>query len=267
MNRPIVVGTDGSDPATAAVRWAARDADRRGLPVRIVHVVDRGPYGAPVAGRPDPCAYAGQRTLEQAAGAAGECAPGVAVATELAEGPPGEVLREHIAAAAELVVGCRGRGGCDGALLGSVPVRTAGHAPGAVVVVRPQPAGSCREVVVGADGSAGCEPALAFAFEQARARGCPLRAVHAWREPGDLMGGPGRAAAERLAAWRERFPGVEVTEDPRCAQPVPALVDASGRAGLLVVGARGLGAVGALLLGSVSRGVLHHARCPVAVVR
>ncbi|MFC4059254.1 universal stress protein [Planomonospora corallina] len=280
--KPIVVGTDGSDLAAVAVRWAVRDAARRGLPVRIVHVVDRRPYGTPAAGKVDPRAYAGERMLDHAARTAGECAPDVAVATVLAEGAPGEVLSEEAAAAAELVVGCRGRDGCAGALLGSVPVRTAGHAPGAVVVVRPEPAGSCREVVVGADGSAGCEPALAFAFEQARARGCPLRAVHAWREPQDLMAGPVRGAgpaadesararcrpvAERIAAWRERFPDVEVREDLRHADPVPALVDASGGAELLVVGARGLSAVGSLLLGSVSRGVLHHAHCPVAVVR
>ncbi|MGW0801521.1 universal stress protein [Nonomuraea sp. NPDC002799] len=40
-----------------------------------------------------------------------------------------------------------------------------------------------------------------------------------------------------------------------------------GRADLLVVGLHGRGALGALLLGPVSQGVLHHARCPVAVVR
>lgn len=38
------------------------------------------------------------------------------------------------------------------------------------------------------------------------------------------------------------------------------------RAGMVVVGARGMGAVGRLLLGSVSNGLVQHAQCPVAVV-
>jgi nucleotide-binding universal stress UspA family protein len=58
-----------------------------------------------------------------------------------------------------------------------------------------------------------------------------------------------------------------VVEDARSADPVDALTNASARADLVVVGSRGMGLIGSALLGSVSRGVLHHAHCPVAVVR
>ena len=47
---------------------------------------------------------------------------------------------------------------------------------------------------------------------------------------------------------------------------VPALVDASKDAWMLVIGSRGMGAFGRAVLGSVSSGVVHHAHCPVAIV-
>jgi nucleotide-binding universal stress UspA family protein len=110
-------------------------------------------------------------------------------------------------------------------------------------------------------------------------RGCVLRAVHAWQLPVHAFASEisydleeirrfhRRVAHDRLAAWREKFPEVAVVEDVRSAHPVNALSDASTRADLVVVGSRGMGLIGSALLGSVSRGVLHHAHCPVAVVR
>jgi nucleotide-binding universal stress UspA family protein len=44
MTEPVIVATDGSRGATAAVEWAADDAARKGLPLRVVHAVDRLPY-------------------------------------------------------------------------------------------------------------------------------------------------------------------------------------------------------------------------------
>ncbi|TDD11745.1 universal stress protein [Nonomuraea deserti] len=76
-----------------------------------------------------------------------------------------------------------------------------------------------------------------------------------------------QVARDRLAAFAGSRPQVKIIEDVPSTHPVDALTDASERADLLVVGSHGRGTLGSMLLGSVSRGVLHHARCPVAVVR
>ncbi len=282
MAEPIVVATDGSPAATAAVKWAAEDAGRRGLPLRIVHVVERWPYGISAFPPPDwqsSMAQAGEQVLAEAAKAAVERRSDISMTTDLIGGTPAEVLREQAATATELVIGSRGLGGFAEALLGSVVLRVAGHTSGAVVVVRADGGEPHGEVVVGVDGSPACEPALEFAFEQAHLRGARLRALHTWEIPvhafapevtheiTEVRRTQQQVTAGQLAAWQERFPRVEVVTEVTCAHPVAALVDASAQADLLVVGSRGMGAIGSMVLGSVSRGVLHHARCPVAVVR
>ena len=73
--------------------------------------------------------------------------------------------------------------------------------------------------------------------------------------------------AESLAGWREKYPDVDVREHVIRALPAEALIGESEGADLLVVGSRGRGGFGGLLLGSVSHTVLQHAHCPVAVVR
>ncbi|WP_433258118.1 universal stress protein [Streptosporangium sp. CA-135522] len=286
MTESIIAATDGSPTAMAAVKWAADDAARRGLPLRIVHVVDRWPYGIGAFPPPDWAglvAHAGERVLAEAVRAATKHRPDVPVTTELIDGSPARVLRDQAGPATELVIGSRGLGGFVGALLGSTVLPVAGHAPGIVVVVKAgaddQQDAPRGEIVVGVDDSPQCEPALAYAFEQARLRGCALRAVHAWQLPvhafapeisydmDEIRQAQHKLVKDRLGAWREKFPEVEVVEDVQSAHPVQALTDASTRADLVVVGSRGMGALGSVLLGSVSRGVLHHAHCPVAVVR
>ncbi|GAA2899157.1 universal stress protein [Streptosporangium fragile] len=279
---PIVVGTDGSPDADRAVKWAADDAFRRRLPLRIVHVVEHGPYDTPRFAAPDwprTLVRYGREVLLAAERLVRARQPSIDVSTELIEGSLTGILRGQAEGAAEIVLGSRGRGGFAGALLGSVSTHVAGHAHGPVVVVRPGAEEVRREVVVGVDDSPRSEPALAYAFEQARLRGAVLRVVHAWQLPvhafapeavydmDEVRRAQHEVVRERLGAWREKFPEVTVVDDVRGAHPVDALTDASTRADLVVVGSRGMGVIGSALLGSVSRGVLHHAHCPVAVVR
>ncbi|MEO3863292.1 universal stress protein [Acrocarpospora sp. B8E8] len=282
MKDVIVVGVDGSPVSLAAVEWATDDAVRARVPLRIVFVLDRYPYEIAKFPNPDlddQLARNAARILDKAEQTARARHQGIAVTTKVIEGRPAEALREQAAGAAELVVGTRGMGGFAGAVVGSVSMHVAGHAPGPVVVVRRLPEVSHGEVVVGLDDSPACQPALAYAFEQARLRGCAVRALHAWQVPvhafapeisydmDEIRTAQYAVAAGQLDRWREEYPDVKVIEDIRCAHPVEALVEASSGADLLVVGSHGHGAIGSVLLGSVSRGVLRHAQCPVAVVR
>ncbi|SPF02725.1 Universal stress proteinc/MT2085 [Streptomyces sp. MA5143a] len=73
--------------------------------------------------------------------------------------------------------------------------------------------------------------------------------------------------SEALAVHRENYPGVNVKREVVQGGTREALIEASRAAQLLVVGARGRGGFAGLLLGSVSQATLHHAHCPVAVVR
>src|SRR5688500_12436966 len=135
-------------------------------------------------------------------------------------------------------------------------------------------------IVVGVDGSKSAAEALAWAVREADLHGWPITAVLAWGfldqhhtvggERLDPAYGEGDALAA-LDAYIERAIGLarscSVQRQVVCDLAASGLLDASAGASLLVVGARGLGGFKGLLLGSVSQHCLHHATCPVAVVR
>jgi nucleotide-binding universal stress UspA family protein len=270
---PIVVGVDGSPPAAAAVDWAVAEAVRRGVPLHLVHVVEREPHDLVP---PDAAAQIVAAALARAHAAA----PGLDVTAGRVEGHAAAALVEQSAVACLLVVGNRGLGGFASLLAGSVSVQTAAHAHCPVVVVRPQSSGASG-VVVGVDGSERSEAAVAFAFAEAARRGVGLTAVRAWHPP--VSTSPGEltyAVVERvdladleidllakaLAHHRDRYPQVPVHQAVDIGNAGAVLADASRDAELVVVGSRGHGGFAGLLLGSVSDALVRHAGCPVAVV-
>ncbi|MGJ6964344.1 universal stress protein [Streptosporangium sp. G11] len=134
--------------------------------------------------------------------------------------------------------------------------------------------------MVGFDGSDHSAAALEYAFEEAARRQAGLRAIHTWQMPvvgpgatvytplvEDILAAERRVSTDTLAPWREKYPRIEVEQTLVCGHPVGVIYEASADADLVVVGCRGLGRFGSAVLGSVSHGVLHHARCPVAVLR
>jgi nucleotide-binding universal stress UspA family protein len=284
--RPIVVGIDGSECALKAVRWAAAEAVRRNVPLRVVTAFawNQGQIFGGVglgAGYREIMLDEARKQLAAAVAVAEERA-GVRAEPQLIVGFPIPVLREESRHAQMVVLGDRGHGGVSGLLVGSVALAMASRAACPVVLVRDDDApvdDNTRPVVVGVDGSPMSEAALAFAFEAASLRGVPLVAVHTWW---DVLVDPAVAVlldweaiendqrqvlAERLAGWTEKYPDVQVERRVMRDRPAAALVEESKRAQLVVVGSRGRGAAAGLLLGSVSHALLHKAHSSVAVAR
>ncbi|MBB4919803.1 universal stress protein [Streptosporangium saharense] len=283
MTAHVVVGVDGSPSSQAAVEWAADDAVRRGRPLRIVHVCAPWIYDIPLQTPPgfrDSMAEYCQEILDAALSLARSHAPDLEIETVRERGKASDVLRREAEDAEELVLGSRGLGGFTGLLLGSVSLALAGHVAAPVVVVRKTQRHVHDEIVVGFDGPPAPEAVFRYAFEEAVMRKAALHAVHTVQAPvlgpyaaaytsliDDAFVTEKRLAAETLEPWRERYPQVEIRQTVVIGHPVAVLCEASQTADLVVVGSRGLGRVGSAALGSVSHGVLHHARCPVAVVR
>lgn len=285
---PIVVGVDGSEVSLEAVEWAAAEAAARHRRLRVVHAFIWPLLRVPVG----PCTYgqvdgglqaAAQRILDKALLRAKETAPGIDVSTVMPVGAPVPVLLSEIEDVPLVVLGSRGLGGFSGLLVGSTGVQVATHAPCPVIVVRPvsaEPPNSMAadQVVVGVDGSPLSVAAIEFGFAEAVRLGVGVVAVHvaASRLPGDSSVDvlteehapeQARLLAESLAGWQEKHPDMPIRRVVLRRHAGRALAEASKGARLLVVGSRGLGSFRGLLLGSVSHAVLHHAHCPVAVVR
>jgi nucleotide-binding universal stress UspA family protein len=185
-----------------------------------------------------------------------------------------------------VVVGSSGLDRVTEFILGSVTQQVVAHAACPVAVVpssvSDEPGIESGRVVVGIDGSELSVDATHIAFEEASLRRAGLTLLHVWNSPGYDSAGvvvPDtfnleeahsdelRAMAETVAGLGEKYPDVHVQQRLRQGRPAKALADASRGAALVVVGSRGHGGFASLMLGSTSRALLHHASCPVLVVK
>lgn len=265
----IVVAAGGS-AGERVLDWAAREAAGAGLPLTVLHVAARRAD----AGRT-------RAALEEQAAAA--CArTGADVAVEVVVETTGGVADALCGVDAPLLVLGRrtrrrspGRVGTAVLERARVPVTVVPHA-------LPDGTGA-GPVVAGVDGSGHASTALAHAAAVARRRDAVLEAVLAWqittlsplpdKEWGYVppVDDYERYAAELLdravTAAGVALPEGRLVRSVVHAPPGRALLEAAEHAERLVVGHRGRSGVDRVLLGSVSRGLVVHAPCPVTVVR
>jgi len=279
----IVVGVDGSEHSRMALKWASDEAKRHGSALRIVHSQISDHENVPNWYEPGSSASSpGQAVVDDAFGLVATRHPSVMAHAEVVEWPPSLVLTIASRSADLLVVGARGKGGFEELRLGSISDQCIqyAHCPVAVVHVDPDltPLRAVQpRIIVGIDGSLGSTRALRWALEEARIRSASVRAVYAWQYPpiGTFVLGPRQgfktaareiidAATEYAQKWAPDVP----TEVVDCFEAtVPALLDASEGAELLVTGSRGHGGFSDALLGSVAHQCARHAKCAVIIAR
>ncbi|MEV0912542.1 universal stress protein [Streptomyces hokutonensis] len=288
MELPLVVGVDGSAPSLRAVDWAVDEAARLGLSLRLVHafVPEREPDAPARTGGPEPSSerVPAEDVVTVAAARARRRDPDAKVDTETVPGDALPVLLEESRHASALVLGVRGFGELTGLLLGAVGPALAARAQCPVTVVRGDEtglAGRHERVLLGAGAPGTSEEAVRFAFREAEARGCTLDIVRAWKRPARRTADRSRQAPEsarrheaHASALLDTLLRDVVLDHPRVRVRTTTvegsarsqLVKRSAAADLVIVGARrGHGPLG-LRPGRIAHALLHHAKCPVAVV-
>jgi nucleotide-binding universal stress UspA family protein len=134
-------------------------------------------------------------------------------------------------------------------------------------------------IVVGVDGSVPSKAALGWAIRQAKLSGAVVEAVIAWHHPAsygypvtvpddsDYSELAAKVVADAIAEVAGPAGPVEIRSKVVEGNPAAGLLAASAGAELLVVGSRGHGGFVEALLGSVSQHCVHHAQCPVVIIR
>lgn len=288
MERPVVVGVDGSEGSLRALDWAAAEAARRRLPLRVLHASlwehYEGVHPERDAERPTEEVLA-ERLVDEARERARRLGPSLDVMAAVEPEDPVAALVRQSHEAAMVVLGSRGRGRIAGMLLGSVSLALANRSHCPVVVVPARAAATPLypgRVVVGISDADRPTPAALFALAHAAARHGELVAVRAWRCPAHeamshpLLAGSPAAAYHRQA--EEHLETVLAGLDPTDSSGVVVqrsvargpthqkLLEAAEGAELLVVGASRSGGRHGQHLGPVNHAMLHYAPCPVAVV-
>ncbi len=286
--QPLVVGIDGSEAALGAARWAADFAMKSASPLVLMHAVPRLDWHF-TAEVPPPSsdATAGMDEAADAVLGAAEAAvrsahPDVGVKQTIVKNSVAAALQDASEGARLVVVGAGSH-----RVLGGHVIRIAHRSRCPVLAWRAPVArrtGKPLPVVVGIDESDDSIRALGAAFDIARVLHAPLTVVHMWEigaavglgysqgtmdwELLDVLQSRQRRRMDELVApFARQYPNAHVNKVFQDISPAKGLTELSGDAQLVVVGSHGRGRIAESTLGSVSQSVIHHAECPVLVVR
>lgn len=254
----IAVGVDSSPEALAAARFGVREAELRGLDLRLCHAV------CPPA-TTESSAWLVERLQSQL-----RIPPTMVVTRLLDQLAPAVLLKEVEDSAALLVVGRRRSDRPEHSILGSLAAQLVASVSTPLAVV---PAGwtsppwTSRPVLVALDAVDDADEVLAYACEAAARWQAPLVAAHVIT-PAEL-GDPERsrrAVHEVLAGWKQDYPDLSFDVDLLVGEPDRTIVEASRQASQLVVGGPRHPRRPRGWTDSVARTAVRWAHCPLVVV-
>ncbi len=283
----VLVATDGSKYGKWALQWVAQLPLAEAPTVKVLHVVDTGALRAPFVAQPvivgtERYIRAEIARMEAHAKKTKQDAADLIKTLHLSgrvvveRGGVAATIVKHAKRGVQLVaIGSRGLDALDRFMLGSVSTHAMHHLSCPVLVVREAPR-SIRQVVLAIDGSAPSKKAAQYL----------VRSMRPWEDSPDQepvtvtvvhampflkypeLREAGKAVVEQCANQLARA-GYLVEQAPKLGNPADEILNVAQqrRADLIVTGAKGLGAIGRFLLGSVSTRVVQHANCSVLVVR
>jgi len=206
--KPIIVGIDGSQAATAAALWGVDEAIGRAVPLRLISVIKQT--------HPSPDDYArdlahAETSLREAQIAVDAGRKPVKIETEIPRGPAGPVLVEASRDAEMICVGSVGIGRYARSILGSTATELAEKAHCPVAVIRTnldQPPPDVNWIVVRMTDAPGNDAVVKYAAWEAKLRGAPMLVLGG--RPEELTEHADGEFERRVQDWRQRHPEVRV---------------------------------------------------------
>jgi nucleotide-binding universal stress UspA family protein len=283
----ILVATDGSKYGKWAIEWLVEIPFAVQPVVRVLHVVDVASARAPFMIQPvivgtERYIQSEVKRMETAARSTRKESEsllstlGLSGTVTTDRGGVAATIMKHAQRGVGLLsIGSRGLDALDRFMLGSVSNHAIHHAPCSVLVVKESPR-PIRHVVLGIDGSSASDKAVKFLMrsvnptpdgpDQEPIMVTVTHAVPYFKYPEVKEAGKGlvQRYGDKLAKA-----GFQIREALRLGKPADEILTVAkqDKADLIVTGAKGLGAIRRVLLGSVSTRVVQHAHCGVLVVR